>query len=188
MKSKDSKRYRVLVAVCDELFGRAMLNFIDNHTWPAKTEFHLSYVIEPNPLKNPLIIPQEVVEMIDRDEMESGRLVLEYMARNIYKRKPGARVRRHFLVGHAKHELLKLCSDLNADLVIMGSHARSGIDRLLLGSVANAVVSHVPCSSVIVRLSKKELTEPAFDFTLADIPERMMEDLEICAEKASSAK
>jgi nucleotide-binding universal stress UspA family protein len=38
-----------------------------------------------------------------------------------------------------------------ADLIVMGSHGRTGVRRLLLGSVAQAVVSHAPCSVEIVR-------------------------------------
>ena len=38
-----------------------------------------------------------------------------------------------------------------ADLIVMGSHGRTGLAGLLLGSVAKAVVSHAPCSVEVVR-------------------------------------
>lgn len=38
-----------------------------------------------------------------------------------------------------------------ADLIVIGSHGYTGIKRLLLGSVAQAVLSHAPCSVEIVR-------------------------------------
>jgi universal stress protein A len=38
-----------------------------------------------------------------------------------------------------------------ADLIILGSHGRRGVDRWLLGSVAEAVARHAPCSVEIVR-------------------------------------
>jgi nucleotide-binding universal stress UspA family protein len=37
-------------------------------------------------------------------------------------------------------------------LVVMGSHGRTGLARLLLGSVAAYVVSHAPCDVLVVRL------------------------------------
>ena len=37
------------------------------------------------------------------------------------------------------------------DLVVVGSHSRRGVDRLLLGSVAERVVRHAPCSVVVAR-------------------------------------
>jgi nucleotide-binding universal stress UspA family protein len=39
-----------------------------------------------------------------------------------------------------------------ADLIVMGSHGRRGVDRLLMGSVAASVVRHARCSVEIVRL------------------------------------
>jgi nucleotide-binding universal stress UspA family protein len=38
-----------------------------------------------------------------------------------------------------------------ADLLVVGSHGRSGISRLVLGSVALACVNHAPCPVVVVR-------------------------------------
>jgi hypothetical protein len=38
----------------------------------------------------------------------------------------------------------------------MGSHGRHGLDRLLLGSVAESVLSHAPCSVEVVRPAPSE--------------------------------
>jgi nucleotide-binding universal stress UspA family protein len=46
----------------------------------------------------------------------------------------------------------------NADLIVMGSHGRRGLDRLLLGSVAEAVMRHASCSVEIVRLPPSTLS------------------------------
>ncbi len=37
-------------------------------------------------------------------------------------------------------------------MIVVGSHGRRGLDRLLMGSVAEAVVRHAPCSVEIVRV------------------------------------
>lgn len=181
MKSNLSRKpYKVVIAVRDELFGGAILDFVRKHTWPARTQFHLAFVIEPNALKNSLIIPVEVVQDIEKDEKLSGKQVLNYMARAIYKAVPGVRVKRHLLDGLPKHELVDLCARLDADLIVLGSHTRKGLDRLLLGSVANAVVSNAACSSMVIRLTDAQLnTDALLDFTLDDIPERIKEDVEI---------
>ena len=42
------------------------------------------------------------------------------------------------------------------DLVVMGTHGRSGIRRLVLGSVAEAVVRGAPCSVLVVRPKERE--------------------------------
>lgn len=41
----------------------------------------------------------------------------------------------------------------SADLVVVGTHGRSGMGRLTLGSVAESVVRHAPCSVLVVRLA-----------------------------------
>jgi nucleotide-binding universal stress UspA family protein len=48
--------------------------------------------------------------------------------------------------------IIDCATEWKADLIVMGSHGRRGLDRLLLGSVAEAVLRHAPCSVEIVRL------------------------------------
>jgi len=42
-------------------------------------------------------------------------------------------------------------ASLNADLIVMGSHGRSGLEKLVLGSVAQAVLSHTKLPVLVVR-------------------------------------
>jgi nucleotide-binding universal stress UspA family protein len=58
-----------------------------------------------------------------------------------------------------RHGIIDCAAQRNADLIVMGSHGRRGVERLLLGSVAEAVVRHAPCSVEIVRLPSS--TSPA---------------------------
>lgn len=50
-----------------------------------------------------------------------------------------------------RHAILDCAREWPADMIVVGSHGRHGIDRLLLGSVAESVVRHAPCSVEIVR-------------------------------------
>lgn len=47
-------------------------------------------------------------------------------------------------------EIAQTAADLPADLVVMGSHRRSGLDHLVVGSVAEKVLRHAPCPVLIV--------------------------------------
>ncbi|MGH6768956.1 MAG: universal stress protein [Xanthobacteraceae bacterium] len=47
--------------------------------------------------------------------------------------------------------IVEAASDAGADLIVMGSHGRRGVDRLLLGSQANEVVTHSKVPVLIVR-------------------------------------
>lgn len=53
--------------------------------------------------------------------------------------------------GEASAELLRVAADVKADLIVMGSHGRSGLSRLLVGSVAEDVMRKAPCPVVTVR-------------------------------------
>lgn len=67
---------------------------------------------------------------------------------------PGARVARsvaHLRFDAIAHEIAQLAADLEADLVIVGTHGRSGLSRLLLGSTAEATVRLAPCPVLVVR-------------------------------------
>lgn len=53
--------------------------------------------------------------------------------------------------GRAGAQILGMLEDGRFDLVVMGTHGRTGIRRALLGSVAEKVVRHAPCSVLVAR-------------------------------------
>ena len=53
--------------------------------------------------------------------------------------------------GDPRHLIPACAEDWHADLVVLGSHGRKGLDRLILGSVSDAVARHARCSVEIVR-------------------------------------
>jgi nucleotide-binding universal stress UspA family protein len=54
-------------------------------------------------------------------------------------------------VGHAAEVIGNVVADWPADLIVIGSHAREGMGRILLGSVAEAVLRHASCPVLVVR-------------------------------------
>jgi len=53
--------------------------------------------------------------------------------------------------GDARAVIETVAQKLHADLIVMGTHGRRGVKRLLLGSVAESVVRTVPCPVLLVR-------------------------------------
>ena len=53
--------------------------------------------------------------------------------------------------GHLAHELSRLAHEGDADLLVMGHHHAGFLERLLLGSVAEQVARHPPCSTLFVQ-------------------------------------
>lgn len=52
-------------------------------------------------------------------------------------------------LGDPGYELCSMAKAWQADLIVLGSHGRSGIKEMLMGSVSNYVMHHAPCSVLI---------------------------------------
>ncbi len=53
--------------------------------------------------------------------------------------------------GDAATEIIALAQDVKSELIVMGTHGRTGVGRLLLGSVAEAVLRRAPCPVLTLR-------------------------------------
>ena len=60
-------------------------------------------------------------------------------------------VKAEVVVGYAAEEILNLADKEQADMIIMGTHGRKGIDRILFGSVAEKVVKNSPYPVLTIR-------------------------------------
>lgn len=65
----------------------------------------------------------------------------------------------HVRIGKATEEILSLADEVGADLVFIGSHGRTGLGRLLLGSVSEHVVRAARCPVMVVRAKKYDDVE-----------------------------
>ena len=65
-------------------------------------------------------------------------------------RAAGLRCETAMLVGRPDAEIVARATATGAELIVMGTHGRSGLAHALLGSVAERVVQHAPCPVLIV--------------------------------------
>lgn len=79
---------------------------------------------------------------------ESKRLLADLARHHV---RPHVPVRRHLLKGTPSAKIVETASRTGADLIVMGSEGRSGIKRLLVGSVAESVIRHARCPVLVVR-------------------------------------
>jgi nucleotide-binding universal stress UspA family protein len=61
------------------------------------------------------------------------------------------RVETELLQGGPASEILRVAQDDKVDLIVMGTHGRTGVKHLLIGSVAENVVRHAACPVLTVR-------------------------------------
>ena len=57
----------------------------------------------------------------------------------------------HARIGAPTKELLNLAVESDADLIVVGTHGRTGVQRMLLGSVAERVVRYATCPVLVAR-------------------------------------
>ncbi len=88
---------------------------------------------------------------------EASKHLKDYVQKELEKFQKGggslnfARVVTHVRVGAPAHEVAQLAADLEADIVVVGTHGRRGAQRLLLGSVAEGTVRLTQCPVLVVR-------------------------------------
>ncbi len=53
--------------------------------------------------------------------------------------------------GKASVKIIEMAREMKADLIVMGSHGRTGLSHVVIGSVAEAVVRHASCPVLVTR-------------------------------------
>ncbi len=80
---------------------------------------------------------------------KEGEDALDYVVTRA--REKGASLTTRIVRGYPADEIIKAAKDEGVDLIVVGSLGRTGIERMLLGSVSEAVVRHAPCPVLVVR-------------------------------------
>ena len=88
------------------------------------------------------VLSSEKVERQETEELQ--RFVLENRCDSPFD------VTTALLPGEARFEILRELEERPVDLVVLGTHGRGGMDRLVLGSVASTVARKAPCSVLLI--------------------------------------
>jgi nucleotide-binding universal stress UspA family protein len=83
---------------------------------------------------------------------------------------PDIPVRHVLLEGDPAAEIVRYGRDAGMDLIVMGTHGRSGLERLLMGSVAEKVLRDASCSVLVVKLPKGVPASEGADVAVAVSP------------------
>lgn len=153
---------RILVAIDDSECSNTVIDSVLHSLWPADSLFNVITVVEPLNIQYALsgALYFEAIAEAQRDFNDQRRKFLDEKAELLKKKFGDKKIASRIIDGDVVTSIIDEASEWDADLIIVGSHGRSGFQKLLLGSTADKVVSRSPCSVQIVKpkLRKEKAT------------------------------
>lgn len=142
---------KIILACDQESFNQAIADFVIQHPWPAQTKFRIVNVMPPiYDYAYAASVPELMIDLRD-DARDQAQIKVRDMALKLRDHFHLDNIEEFILEGHPAEKLIDTAKEWQADLIIMGSHGRTGLNKLLMGSVSSAVLDHAECSVVVVR-------------------------------------
>ena len=93
-------------------------------------------------------VTPQVYEQIEQGNRQHGKKQLDRLVAKA--RKAGVRARGLLLEGLVHERIVRTARAQHVDMIVIGTHGRTGLTRLVLGSVASRVLSHAKCPVLTV--------------------------------------
>jgi nucleotide-binding universal stress UspA family protein len=90
-------------------------------------------------------------------EMRAESLALKHLRALVPESEAKLAVR---ISGSPGNAIVEYARSIHADVIVVGTHGRDGMSRLLMGSVAEHIVRHAPCPVLVVRRNEHEFVLP----------------------------
>jgi nucleotide-binding universal stress UspA family protein len=147
---RDSGAMRILLATDGSPYSVAAAQSIADRPWPRGTAVRVIGVAEAAPhIVNREYIDPGLTQSLGDDQLRQAQLTVS-SAEQIIK-SADVMSSTTVSVGVASGAILDEADAWDADLIVLGSHGRHGLDRLLIGSVSESVAIHARCSVEVVR-------------------------------------
>jgi nucleotide-binding universal stress UspA family protein len=143
---------RILIAYDGSPDARVAVEEVATRPWPKGTQVRLITIVE-----QPIVIPPPnfefygplIVGVQSSLREEAHKHIQEALGR--FSERQDLEMTYEIRDGSPKVSLLEAIQEWKADLVVIGSHGKSRMERLLLGSVSHALVTSAPCSVEVAR-------------------------------------
>ncbi len=142
---------KIMLGVDDSPHSLAAVDFVKKMKWPEGTSVTVLSVAR---------VPVSAYAMVDMpavggsaewlgEQMRFHEEVASRVERELSD--AGLKATSEVVEGDPRVELVEAAESGKVDLIVVGSHGRSGLSKLLLGSVASHVVTHAPCDVLVVK-------------------------------------
>ncbi len=140
---------KVLIGVDDSSHSDAAIRYITGAAWPKATTFLVLSAVAPIFVGPGEVAAADTIGRLMEDQEKYHTEIAKRAAARLTK--AGLTADARMVVGDPRSALMDAAHTEHADLLVVGSHGRTGIKKLLLGSVASHVVTHAPCSVLVVK-------------------------------------
>ncbi|HEY9792579.1 MAG TPA: universal stress protein [Candidatus Obscuribacterales bacterium] len=153
---------RVLIAVEDEIYAKAIVDFVAAHRWQPGTIFKIVHAVEPSFVGDRItaVYGADLQNELLRERTDYGQRLVAFTKETLQSKLDASPpIETNVSIGRAHYVILDVAQAWKADMILLGSHGRTGFSKFLLGSVSMAVLSHADTSCVIVRLPARAKEE-----------------------------
>jgi len=153
---------KILIGIDDSKFAENAAQYGFDIAHKFKAEVGIVHIVEPviaqyNNAADPLLGSSDLAMVPDMELLEAqnnnSKLLID---KTIEKFADGMEVTHFSDFGDAANGIIECSKEFGADLIVIGTHSRTGIDRLLMGSVAEHVVRHADVPVLVVPLNESE--------------------------------
>jgi len=144
---------KVLIAVDFGLFGKAQIAMMRKLNFAKDTKVRILHVLEPLcwELQTGYPATMQLSDTVINEFRESSRKLVHDVASDLQEQTGIENIDEEVREGSICDQIVSAAKSFDADLLLVGSHGRSGIARFLLGSTSQAVSTHAGCSVLIAR-------------------------------------
>lgn len=147
---EDKGPMKIVAATDNSDCSDAALRSIAERPWPDGSEVKVVSVIDATlPALEPWYGAQEYIARMEGDRSKLAEEAVTAGEKVVIT--AGLKTSTEVLEGNPKERVVDLAREWEADLIVVGSHGRRGLNRALLGSVSAAVAMHAQCSVDVIR-------------------------------------
>jgi nucleotide-binding universal stress UspA family protein len=151
----------LLIAVDESEYSTTAVERVAAMRWPAGSKALLLAVVRRDValVSDFFVSAVAEIEAILREEAARAEGRLQTLAPALSA--AGLAVTTRVVRGDARAAIVDAARENAVDLVVVGSHGRTGLRKMMLGSVAAHVVAHAPCDVLVVKpAAEKPLAPP----------------------------
>ena len=147
---------RILVPMDYSANSELALGYAKEIASSEGASLHLLHVLEVGTYPD-FYFPVQASQMFDMPELKEK--ALQHLRDRLEKEGPEVPAELHVELGHPAQNVVEYAERLEIDLIVLASHGRTGLERALLGSVAEGVARRAKCPVLIVKPPEEESSD-----------------------------